>query len=86
VIAGDGLAGLPVHAPYDRIIVTAAAETVPEALIEQLAEGGIMILPRGKHDGAQRIVKLTRREDGVTQQELIWVRFVPLLPGQAREL
>jgi protein-L-isoaspartate(D-aspartate) O-methyltransferase len=86
VIAGDGLAGVPAHAPYDRIIVTAAAESVPEALVEQLAEGGTMILPLGKHDGAQRIVRLTRGKDGMTQQELIWVRFVPLLPGQAREL
>jgi len=86
VIAGDGLNGVPAHAPYDRIIVTAAAETIPEALVEQLAEGGIMILPLGQHDGAQRIVKLTRGKDGVTRQDLIWVRFVPLLPGQAREL
>ncbi len=86
MIAGDGLNGVPAHAPYDRIIVTAAAETIPEALVEQLAEGGMMILPLGQHDGAQRIVKLTRGKDGVTRQDLIWVRFVPLLPGQAREL
>jgi protein-L-isoaspartate(D-aspartate) O-methyltransferase len=86
VIAGDGLNGVPAHAPYDRIIVTAAAETIPEVLVEQLAEGGILVLPLGQHDGAQRIVKLTRHKDGVTQQDLIWVRFVPLLPGQAREL
>ena len=62
VIAGDGLNGVPAHAPYDRIIVTAAAETIPQALVEQLAEGGIMVLPLGPHDGAQRIVKLTARE------------------------
>ena len=81
VIAGDGLAGVPAHAPYDRIIVTAAAETIPEALVEQLAEGGILVLPLGQHDGAQRIVKLTRRKVRVSRQHLIWVRFVPLLPG-----
>ena len=86
VIVGDGLNGVSEHAPYDRIIVTAAAETIPEKLVEELAEGGIMVLPLGEHHGPQRIVKLTRGEDGVTQQELIWVRFVPLLPGQAREL
>ena len=86
VIVGDGLNGVPEHAPYDRIIVTAAAETIPEKLVEELAEGGIMVLPLGEHHGPQRIVKLTRGEDGVTQQELIWVRFVPLLPGRAREL
>ena len=86
VVAGDGLNGLPAYAPYDRIMVTAAAETVPEALIGQLAVGGILVLPLGRHDGAQRIVKLTMREDGPTQQDLLAVRFVPLLPGQAREL
>src|SRR4029077_15389037 len=86
VIAGDGLNGVPGHAPYDRIIVTAAAETVPQALVDELAVGGVLILPLGQHDGPQRLVKLTREEGGVTQEDLIWVRFVPLLPGQAREL
>ena len=86
VVAGDGLNGLPAHAPYDRIMVTAAAETVPEALIGQLALGGILLLPLGRHDGPQRIVKLTMGEGGPTQQDMIGVRFVPLLPGQAREL
>jgi protein-L-isoaspartate(D-aspartate) O-methyltransferase len=86
VLTGDGLNGVPEHAPYDRIIVTAAAEAIPQALVEQLAEGGVMILPLGRHDGAQRIVKLTKGKEGVRQEDLIWVRFVPLLPGQAREL
>jgi len=86
VTVGDGLNGVPEHAPYDRIIVTAAAETIPQVLVDELAEGGVMVLPLGEHSGPQRIVKLTRGEGGVTQQELIWVRFVPLLPGQAREL
>lgn len=86
VVVGDGLNGLPEHAPYDRIIVTAAAETIPEKLVEQLAVGGILLLPLGKHDGAQHIVKLTMTEAGPRRQELLPVRFVPLLPGQAREL
>ncbi len=86
VIAGDGFKGMPEHAPYDRIIVTAAAEAVPEAPAAQLAEGGIMLLPLGEHGGAQRLVKLTIGKDGLTRQDLIWVRFVPLLAGQAREL
>ena len=86
VMAGDGLEGVPEHAPYDRIIVTAAAESIPQKLVDELAEDGVMVLPLGEHDGPQRIVKLTRGKDGVTQQDLIWVRFVPLLPGQAREL
>jgi protein-L-isoaspartate(D-aspartate) O-methyltransferase len=66
--------------------VTAAAETIPQTLVDELAEGGVMLLPVGQHDGAQRIVRITRREGAVSQEELIWVRFVPLLPGQAREL
>jgi protein-L-isoaspartate(D-aspartate) O-methyltransferase len=86
VTAGDGLTGLPAHAPYDRIIVTAAAETIPQALVDELAEGGILLLPLGAHDGPQRIVKLTKGKEDVTRQDLIGVRFVPLLPGQAREL
>jgi len=86
VLAGDGLAGAPGRAPFDRIIVTAAAEEIPEALVEQLAEGGKMVLPLGPRDGVQRIVKLTKMAGSVTQQNLIAVRFVPLLPGSAREL
>jgi protein-L-isoaspartate(D-aspartate) O-methyltransferase len=86
VVVGDGLNGVPEHAPHDRIIVTAAAEAIPQVLVDELAEGGVMVLPLGEHSGPQRIVKLTRGAGGVTQQELIWVRFVPLLPGQAREL
>jgi protein-L-isoaspartate(D-aspartate) O-methyltransferase len=86
VIAGDGLAGVPARGPYDRIIVTAAAEQVPQALVEQLAEGGIMILPLGPHAGPQYIVKLTNTGTELKRDNLIGVRFVPLLPGQAREL
>jgi protein-L-isoaspartate(D-aspartate) O-methyltransferase len=86
IVVGDGLAGHPPLAPYDRIIVTAAAENMPESLVAQLAEGGLMLLPLGPHGGAQRIVKLTKSAEGTAREDLIWVRFVPLLPGQAREL
>jgi protein-L-isoaspartate(D-aspartate) O-methyltransferase len=86
VVAGDGLQGCPAHAPYDRIIVTAAAETVPEALVAELAEGGIMVLPLGPHDGPQQLVKLVRSKDRLARTGLIAVRFVPALPGQASEL
>jgi protein-L-isoaspartate(D-aspartate) O-methyltransferase len=86
VIAGDGFAGVPEKAPFDRIIVTAAAEEVPEALTEQLADGGIMLLPLGPHDGTQHIVMLTKASTGIEREELLPVRFVPLLPGQAKEL
>jgi protein-L-isoaspartate(D-aspartate) O-methyltransferase len=86
VRVGDGLAGVPDRAPYDRIIVTAAAETIPDALVNELAEGGVMILPLGPHAGPQQLVKLTKGEQGIKQDTLIGVRFVPLLPGKAREL
>jgi protein-L-isoaspartate(D-aspartate) O-methyltransferase len=86
IIAGDGFAGAPAQAPFDRIMVTAAAEKVPEALVAQLAEGGKMVLPLGPRDGTQHLVKLTKTAEGLSRQNLIAVRFVPLLPGQAREL
>ena len=84
---GDGMAGAPDLAPFDRIMVTAAAEDVPGALVAQLADKGKMILPLGPRHDAQYIVKLTKESEGrLTREELIAVRFVPLLPGQAREL
>jgi protein-L-isoaspartate(D-aspartate) O-methyltransferase len=86
VVVGDGLAGVPERGPFDRIIVTAAAETVPDALLADLADGGVMVLPLGPHAGPQRLVKLTKGEQGINQEDLIGVRFVPLLPGKAREL
>ncbi|MBX9842807.1 MAG: protein-L-isoaspartate(D-aspartate) O-methyltransferase [Xanthobacteraceae bacterium] len=86
VLFGDGFVGNLSHAPYDRIVVTAAAESMPQPLIQQLAEGGIMILPLGPHEGAQHLVRVTKTRDGIEQEKLIGVRFVPLLPGKAREL
>jgi len=87
VIAGDGMAGAPERAPFDRIIVTAAAEEIPQALTAQLAKGGKMVVPVGPRDDVQHIVRLTKEVDGtLTREKLIAVRFVPLLPGQAREL
>ena len=86
VLLGDGFGGEPMRAPYDRIIVTAAAESIPQALIAQLAEDGIMVLPLGPHDGGQELIKLTKTGQGISRENLIGVRFVPLLPGQAREL
>jgi protein-L-isoaspartate(D-aspartate) O-methyltransferase len=86
IVVGDGFAGVPDRAPYDRIIVTAAAETIPEALLDQLADGGIMILPLGSHDGSQHIIKLTKSVTGIRRENLIPVRFVPMLPGKAQEL
>jgi protein-L-isoaspartate(D-aspartate) O-methyltransferase len=86
VVVGDGFSGVPERAPYERIIITAAAETIPQALLDQLATGGIMILPLGSHDGSQHIIKITKSETGTRRENLIPVRFVPMLPGQAQEL
>lgn len=86
VLVGDGLSGAPERAPYDRIMVTAAAETIPDSLVGELADGGVMVLPLGPHAGPQQLVKLTKGEQGIKQEDLIGVRFVPLLPGKAQEL
>jgi protein-L-isoaspartate(D-aspartate) O-methyltransferase len=86
VIVGDGVSGAPDRAPFDRIMVTAAAEEIPPALVDQLTMGGIMILPLGPRRGHQQLVRLTRTDTGVERHDLIGVRFVPLVRGQAREL
>ena len=86
LVVGDGFNGVPERAPFDRIMVTAAAEDVPMVLIEQLVEGGMMVLPIGSHDATQVLVKLTKNKDRIAREDLLPVRFVPLLPGKAREL
>ena len=86
VLLGDGAAGVPDKAPFDRIMITAAAQNIPETLTAQLAEGGLMILPLGPHNGSQHLVRITKTATGLEQQKLIAVRFVPLMAGQAREL
>ena len=77
---GDGALGWPGQAPFDRIMVTAAAETIPEALIEQLGPDGRMVIPIGRQGGDQRLFLLCRTAQGITQEDLGGVRFVPLLP------
>jgi protein-L-isoaspartate(D-aspartate) O-methyltransferase len=86
VIIGDGLEGAPERAPFDRIIATAAAERAPEKLVEQLADDGLMVLPLGPPAGTQTLVKLRKTAQGLGREDLIRVRFVPLVPGPAREL
>ncbi|HET8539239.1 MAG TPA: protein-L-isoaspartate(D-aspartate) O-methyltransferase [Anaeromyxobacter sp.] len=79
---GDGTLGWPEEAPFDRIIVTAAAPEVPPALVEQLAPGGRMILPVGPYAEAQVLRVIDRGNDGVTAgADLLPVRFVPLTHG-----
>jgi protein-L-isoaspartate(D-aspartate) O-methyltransferase len=77
---GDGFEGWPAFAPFDGIIVAAAARSVPATLCEQLANGGRLIIPVGP-DRAQRLLRVTRRGDTFEQEELDLVTFVPLLPG-----
>ena len=86
VILGDGLEGAPQLAPFDRIIVTAAAETIPDALVGQLADEGVMVLPVGPQHAPQQIVRLRKTGEGIEREDLIAVRFVPLVEGQAKEL
>ncbi|MES2984987.1 MAG: protein-L-isoaspartate(D-aspartate) O-methyltransferase [Pseudomonadota bacterium] len=80
VHVGDGSKGWSHAAPYERIIVTAAAETIPMTLVAQLTIGGVMIVPVGPHVADQFLLKLTRvAEDEVTKEVLAPVRFVPLV-------
>ncbi len=84
-IVGDGSRGLPDQAPFDRIIVTAAAEDPPGPLLAQLKIGGIMVLPVGQSDTVQRLIRVRRTEDGLDYDELSAVRFVPLVEGLAKD-
>jgi protein-L-isoaspartate(D-aspartate) O-methyltransferase len=86
VMLGDGF-DLPAGiGDFDRIIVTAAMEQIPEALTQRLEPAGILIAPVGPHHGTQTLVRVVRTEDGLQRKELVDVRFVPALPGIAREL
>jgi len=76
----DGTVGLPEYAPFDAILVTAAPEVVPNALLEQLKPGGRMVLPAGGRDG-QRLLRITRTPRGYAKEVLERVSFVPLLGG-----
>jgi protein-L-isoaspartate(D-aspartate) O-methyltransferase len=78
---GDGMAGLPEAAPFDSIIVAAAGAAVPQALREQLAPGGRLVMPVGS--GVQALVMVERTPQGWTESRFDAVRFVPLLPGVA---
>jgi protein-L-isoaspartate(D-aspartate) O-methyltransferase len=84
-ILGDGSFGLPDQAPFDRILLTAAAEDPPPPLLAQLKVGGIMVLPVGQSDHVQSLIRVTRLETGFDYEELMPVRFVPLVEGLGRE-
>lgn len=84
-ICGDGSYGMPDQAPFDRIIVTAAAEDPPGPLLAQLRVGGIMVVPVGQSDAVQSLIKVVRTDDGFEYDELRPVRFVPLVEGLGQE-
>ena len=77
----DGSKGWPGQAPFDRIIVTAAAEERPQALIDQLAVGGILIVPVGRDPTSQVVERIVKTERGLQRDTLMPVRFVPLVAG-----
>lgn len=77
VILGDGYAGLPDKAPFDAIIVTAAPEEVPQPLLDQLKEGGKMIIPVGKQTAIQDLILIEKTEGTISRKEVSKVRFVP---------
>jgi len=80
---GDGYAGWPEQAPFDAIVVTAAAPRVPEALVAQLRPGGRMVIPVGASHEAQQLLLIVKRPDGsVERRSVLAVRFVPLVPGK----
>ena len=83
--SADGSFGLPDQAPFDRILVTAAAEDPPGPLLAQLRIGGIMVVPVGQSDTVQSLIKVTRTETGLDYDELRPVRFVPLIEGLGQD-
>jgi len=85
-VLADGLS-LPAElGTFDRVMVTAAMLDIPQGLLDRLEPEGILIAPVGPHHGVQTLVRVVRTESGFDQKELVDVRFVPALPGIAREL
>jgi protein-L-isoaspartate(D-aspartate) O-methyltransferase len=86
VVHADGSLGLPEQAPFDRIIVTAAAEDAPRSLVEQLRPGGIMVLPVGQSNAVQTLLRIVKTDAGLDYTDLGAVRFVPLVEGVAQDV
>ncbi|HET7408666.1 MAG TPA: protein-L-isoaspartate(D-aspartate) O-methyltransferase [Paracoccaceae bacterium] len=82
---GDGTRGWPEQAPFDRIILSAAAEDAPSTLLEQLRTGGIMVLPVGQSDEVQQLIRIEKTAGGPVYRELTAVRFVPLVAGMPED-
>ncbi|HEX5613122.1 MAG TPA: protein-L-isoaspartate(D-aspartate) O-methyltransferase [Burkholderiales bacterium] len=84
VRVGDGYKGWPEKAPFDAIVVTAAAPDIPQALVEQLKPGGRMVIPVGERWEIQQLLLLVRNADGTLERKKVLpVRFVPLVPGRS---
>ena len=83
MVAGDGSLGWPEQAPFERIMVTAAAADIPEILLGQLARGGIMIVPVGLDENDQRLLRVRRTDGGIETEDLGPTRLVPLIAGKA---
>ncbi|UJX47885.1 protein-L-isoaspartate(D-aspartate) O-methyltransferase [Xanthobacter sp. YC-JY1] len=83
---GDGMNGMPARAPFDRILVTAAANDIPAALMDQLKLGGVIVAPLGAPEEVQTLVRIVKEQSGRSRTDLMKVRFVPLVPGAAATL
>ena len=80
---GDGYKGWPEEAPFDRVMVTAAPEKIPQALLDQLRTGGRMVVPIGKQHGIQYLWVITKQKDGtIVKDKVLPVRFVPMVKGE----
>lgn len=82
---GDGTKGWREQAPFDRVLITAAADAIPLAVLDQLVMGGVMVMPLGAEGGEQQIVRVRRTDDGFETEKLSSVRFVPLVAGALPE-
>ena len=83
VLIGDGYRGWPEHAPFDRILLTAAPPEVPAALFAQLTLGGVLVAPVDSPPFGQKLLRYTKTKTGVSVDDLGWVAFVPMVPGDA---
>lgn len=79
---GDGYKGWPEKAPFDAVIVTCAPEQIPEPLVQQLKEGGRMIIPVGKAGSVQQLIRAVKKEGSLVTHEVLLVRFVPMVKGR----
>ncbi|MEM9224072.1 MAG: protein-L-isoaspartate(D-aspartate) O-methyltransferase [Pseudomonadota bacterium] len=86
IIVADGHDGWPAEAPYDRIMVTAAAQAIPESLVDQLADDGVLVAPVGAPNETQELMRCRKGEDGLVGEHLCDVRFVPMVEGVAKVL